>query len=286
MMPKRFAILLQYLVPQRGLTWLAGWLSSRRVLWFKNWQINLLVKRYGASLADAASSDIADYPDFNCFFTRYLKPGIRPVTQMPDGIACPVDGCISQLGAINGEVILQAKDFDYTLTSLLGGSNELAREFLGGKFATIYLAPKDYHRIHMPFTGTLRETIFIPGQLFSVNQATVQGVPNLFARNERLVCLFDTALGPMAVILVGAMLVGSIKTIWGTITAGRQIGRSLYPAKGPGAIQLEKGAELGHFIMGSTVILLFPAETMTFAPELRPETTTKMGQFFGKMTRP
>jgi phosphatidylserine decarboxylase len=185
---------------------------------------------------------------------------------------------VSQIGHIDADRLLQAKGFDFSLKDLLGGSAELAALFQDGEFATIYLSPKDYHRVHMPFSGTLRETVFIPGRLFSVSQQTALDVPRLFARNERLVCLFETAIGPMAVILVGAMLVGSIRTAWGSPLPSRHIKREIYPASGAGMLKLARGEELGYFQMGSTVITLFPKGKIAWAPTLAEMSPTLVGQ--------
>uniref|UniRef100_UPI002FDA4A96 archaetidylserine decarboxylase n=1 Tax=Arsukibacterium sp. TaxID=1977258 RepID=UPI002FDA4A96 len=223
------------------------------------------------------------YPSFNAFFTRPLKEGIRPLTADPAILAHPVDGCISQLGTIIDGKLVQAKNHNYSLQSLLGGEAHTAAPFTGGKFATIYLAPKDYHRIHMPVAGTLREMIYIPGELFSVNPLTAENVPDLFARNERVVTIFDTALGPMALVLVGATIVASIETVWaGTITppTGKDIFRWQYPAKGPTAIVLDKGAEMGRFKLGSTVVLAFAADKIDFLDDQQAGAVTRMGAPF------
>jgi phosphatidylserine decarboxylase len=274
-------ILLQYLVPQHALTWLAGWLSNCRWKWVKNWEIRYFINRYSVDIQQAQLTSIDDYPTFNSFFTRLLKPGLRPIVQDKDAIACPADGGISQLGKITDDVLLQAKGFDFKLQNLLGGSPEHARTFANGNFATIYLAPKDYHRVHMPMRGTLRETIFIPGDLFSVNQNTVCHVPNLFARNERLVSLFETQVGPMAVILVGAMLVGSINTVWKDTLVYRKIHIEKYT--GDTAITLERGAEMGHFKMGSTVIILFPQGKVSWSSDLKENSPVYMGTAIAKI---
>ncbi len=281
MLSEKFDILKQYLAPQHALSHLAGWLSERRWKWFKNWQIHYLTKRYNVDLQAAASSNIDDYPTFNSFFTRALKPGLRPIVQGPDEVASPADGAISQIGHINDMLLLQAKGFTYTLQNLLGGQEKLAHEFQDGSFATIYLAPKDYHRVHMPFKGILRETLAIPGKLFSVNQLTARSVPNLFARNERLICIFDTDFGPMAVILVGAMLVGSIQTVWGANTNSGKITHTLYTKEK--AITLQRGDELGHFKMGSTVIVLFPSKKIRWSSELTENSSTEMGKLLGNI---
>ncbi len=282
--PMNLKVVLQYLVPQHLLSSLAGWLSNCRWQWLKTWEINYFVQRYAPNLDEAVVTNPDEYATFNSFFTRQLKPGARPIAADADAVACPADGGVSQLGAIKDNLLFQAKGFDFRLQELLGGNAEHARAFVNGSFATIYLAPKDYHRVHMPLTGALRETIFIPGDLFSVNQNTVQHVPKLFARNERLVCLFDTAIGPMAVILVGAMLVGSIKTVWSATTRTRKI--SVENFSGTRAITLEKGAELGHFEMGSTAILLFPSGKISWQPELRENTVVRMGTIIAKICQP
>jgi len=271
-------IILQHIVPQHALSWLAKVLCECRWHWWKNWQINFLINRYGADLQAAKLENIEDYPTFNSFFTRELKPELRPIVQGHNQIACPVDGTVSQIGKIKQDTLLQAKGFYFTLSALLGGSKTHANTFSNGSFTTLYLAPKDYHRIHMPFTGTLRETIYIPGKLFSVNQLTTEHIPQLFARNERLVCLFDTAMGSMAVILVGAMLVGNIQTVWSSEEPhAKNIKSTLYPD----TIKIERGAELGHFKMGSTVIVLFEKDKAEWSDLLQASTTVKMGQLLG-----
>ncbi|MDR3491073.1 MAG: archaetidylserine decarboxylase [Gammaproteobacteria bacterium] len=282
-MRNKLSILPQYLVPQHTLSSLAGWLSECRWKWFKNWQINHLIKRYGVDLNAALQTDINDYPTFNSFFTRLLKPELRPIVQEINALASPVDGNISQVGHINDNQLFQAKGFHFSLEELLGNSSYSA-PFREGDFATIYLSPKDYHRVHMPYTGTLRETVFIPGKLFSVNQKTVRTVPHLFARNERLICIFDTAFGPMAVILVGAMLVGSINTVWNEqpYAANNVISQS-YPAQGETSITLTRGAELGHFKMGSTAIILFPKDKVTWTPTLQEGSPLQMGELIGNI---
>jgi phosphatidylserine decarboxylase len=282
MTQKRLGTLIQYITPQHLLTWFAGWLSTRRWLWLKNWEIRYFINRYNVDLSAALNSNPLDYPDFNSFFTRHLKPGLRPIVAEPNAIACPADGCISQMGRIEADRLFQAKGFYFTLADLLGGAAPLADEFRDGQFSTIYLSPKDYHRVHMPFTGTLRETIFIPGQLFSVNQQTAAEVPNLFARNERLVCIFDTDIGPMAVIFVGAMLVGSICTTWGTPPT-KTISRQAYPSSGSDRVHIERGEELGYFKMGSTIITLFPKEKIVWAAALADNPQTQVGQLLANI---
>jgi phosphatidylserine decarboxylase len=278
---KRLHLLAQYLAPQKALSNLAGWLSENRWTWFKNWQISYLIKRYGVDIEAAMSSDIAEYPTFNSFFTRKLKPELRPIDQHPASIASPADGIVSQAGYIKEHLLFQAKGFYFTLSNLLGGSEIWAKAFHNGCFATIYLSPKDYHRVHMPIRGTLKETLFIPGKLFSVNTSTAKAVPNLFARNERLVCIFETQAGPMAIILVGAMLVASINTVWQAPIKANTITQQFFPTTGPQAITLEKGEELGHFKMGSTVIMLFAQHQMTWASTMQEQALVQMGQSLG-----
>jgi phosphatidylserine decarboxylase len=271
-------IIMQYLAPQRTLSWLSKVLCECRWRWWKNWQINFLIKHYGADLRAAQLENIEDYPTFNSFFTRALKPELRPIVEGVNQIACPVDGTVSQIGKIKQEELLQAKGFYFTLTALFGGFETQAKTFTEGHYATLYLAPKDYHRVHMPFTGTLRETIYVPGKLFSVNQLTTEHIPQLFSRNERLICLFDTAIGPMAVILVGAMLVSGIQTVWSTEEAHtKKIKNTLYS----NSIKLERGVELGRFKMGSTVIVLFAKNKIEWSELLQPTATVNMGQLLG-----
>lgn len=216
-------VTLQYLIPQHALSRLVGMLARSEVPWIKTTFINLFMKRFGIDLSEAQIEDPDQFETFNAFFTRALKPDARPLEASDAAdIACPADGAVSQLGAIRANQVFQAKGHDYSLYDLLGGDSALASEFTNGQFATIYLSPRDYHRVHMPVTGTLRETRYVPGDLFSVNEATANGVPNLFARNERLVCIFDTERGPAAVILVGAMIVAGIETVFsGQVTPCR-----------------------------------------------------------------
>jgi phosphatidylserine decarboxylase len=281
MKPSRLNVFSQYLVPQHALSSLAGWLSNCRWLWLKNWEIHYFIQRYNVNIQEAQLTEVADYPTFN---TRLLKPGLRPIVQGAAAIASPADGSISQIGKIRQNILVQAKGFDFRLEDLLGGNEQLAQSFMNGQFATIYLSPKDYHRVHMPVTGTLRETIFIPGKLFSVNQKTTHNVPQLFARNERLVCIFDTEHGSMALILVGAMLVGSINTAWGDNVCHSTITRQIF--SGQNAVTLQRGAEMGHFKMGSTAILLFPPDTINWSAQLTENSPLKMGELLGNFAAP
>jgi phosphatidylserine decarboxylase len=272
---------LQYLLPQHGLSRLVLAATRVRVRWFKDWIIGGFLKRYRVDMSEAVESDPYCYGSFNEFFTRALKEGARPIAGDGNAIASPVDGCVSEAGAIDGERLLQAKSRDYTLAELLAGQPWAAR-FHGGTFATIYLAPFNYHRIHMPLGGELRDTVFVPGRLFSVNATTAQHVPRLFARNERVLTLFDTAYGQFALVLVGALNVGSMSTVWaGDITPAPRRVISRIPSPG---ITLAKGAELGRFNMGSTVILLFEPNRARWHPSVRAGCTVRLGQSLGQMT--
>jgi len=243
--------------------------------WLKNLIIRFVVKRFHVDMSQARNSDPLSYPSFNAFFTRALKPGARPIA--PDGVVSPVDGKISQCGRIASDRLLQAKGHEFSLYALLAGDGTHAALFENGDFATIYLAPRDYHRIHMPLSGTLREMVFVPGDLFSVSEATAQLVPGLFARNERVICYFDTARGPLAVILVGAIFVGSMQTVWhGEVRGeGNQPTRWEYPAEE--APRFEAGQEIARFNMGSTVILLHPHYAADFHAGLAGKEVT-MGE--------
>lgn len=277
-MSKPLYVLAQYCCPQHKLTRFVGWLAECRWKWFKNWAIKRLIRKYHVNLSEALSENIADYPDFNSFFTRQLKPGVRPIAPGDATFSSPADGCVSQIGKINNDTLLQAKNFNYTTISLLGGAEALAQSFENGSFATIYLAPKDYHRVHMPITGKLLETTYIPGKLFSVNPLTAETVPHLFARNERLVCLFETAIGPVAIILVGAMLVGNIQTVWPMQHPRHKITTEKYADEWV----LERGAELGLFKMGSTVIMLLPQNSVEWLTTLQENSVVKMGEKIGE----
>lgn len=251
----------QYALPHHAI--------SRVVFRLSRWQtpftaavIRWFVRRYGVDLSEAVEPDPAAYASFNAFFTRALNPDLRPMPACARAWVSPCDGRLSQLGAIQSGNLLQAKGRDYTVTQLLGGDVALAQQFEHGQFATIYLSPKDYHRIHMPCAGTLREMIHVPGRLFSVSPVTVQQVPEIFARNERLVCVFDTEHGPLAIVLVGAINVAAIETVWaGLVTppAGRAVSRRHYGAESGMVISLKRGQEMGRFNMGSTVVMLLPA---------------------------
>lgn len=239
--------------------------------------IRRFIDRYGVDMAEAAEPDPAAYKTFNAFFTRALKPGVRPLAQAP--WVCPVDGAISQIGAIEGEQIFQAKGHSYSATALVGGDAQLARQFDNGHFATIYLSPRDYHRIHMPCAGRLRRMVYVPGDLFSVNPATARGVPGLFARNERVVCVFDTEFGPMVLVLVGATIVGSMGTVWHGIVNPPRPGRIQDWRYDDRAIELAQGEEMGRFQLGSTVVMLFPAAAgLRFNPDWAHAAPVRLGQ--------
>ncbi len=279
----------QYLLPQRLLTRLVYRLARVRIRWFKDLLIRQFARRFRVTLDEALEPDAGAFADFNAFFTRALKPGARPVAPGDRTVCCPVDGAVSQIGLAEADTLLQAKGRTFSLTALLGGDPERARPFQGGAFATLYLSPRDYHRIHLPLAGQLRAMVHIPGKLFSVSPLTTRMVPELFARNERVVTLFDTLAGPMALVLVGAINVSSIETVWaGTITPplGTTIRHWSYPPNGDGAVRLDKGAELGRFNMGSTVILLFGRGAARWEAEIRPGAAVRMGQRLGKVAKP
>ena len=274
---ERVAVATQHLLPKQALTLLAGALARRRGGAATTALIRWFIGRYGVNMAEAADPDPAAYASFNDFFTRALKPGARPLAQAE--LICPVDGAISQCGAIDGERIFQAKGHDYTATALVGGDGALAAHFHGGHFATLYLSPKDYHRIHMPCAGRLLRMIHVPGDLFSVNPATARGVPGLFARNERVVCVFEAADGrPWVLVLVGATIVGSMATVWHGLVNPPRPGSLREWAYHDQAITLAQGAEMGRFLLGSTVVMLFPKSSLAFNPAWQPGGAIRVGQ--------
>ncbi|GAA0694215.1 hypothetical protein GCM10009104_22020 [Marinobacterium maritimum] len=276
-------ILLQHLLPQHLLSRLVGCLAECRMPWVKNLFINWFRKRYQVDMSQALEPNPEAYEHFNAFFTRALKPDARPLDNSEGAILSPADGAISQLGPIEHGRIFQAKGHSYALSTLLGGDLERAQPFINGSFATIYLSPRDYHRVHMPISGTLRESIYIPGDLYSVNQVTAAGVDNLFARNERLVAIFDTELGPMAMVLVGAMIVAGIETVWnGQVAPLPRQPLVLDPAPGQPPVELAAGDEMGRFKLGSTVILLFGPEVMEWAEQLGAGDSVVMGRSIGQ----
>ncbi|MFI8414909.1 archaetidylserine decarboxylase [Serratia sp. NPDC078593] len=281
-------IKLQYWLPKLALTRLTGWGADKQAGWLTQLVVKAFARVYRVDMQEAHNPDLASYSTFNEFFVRPLREGARPIVSDINVLALPADGAVSQLGPIRDDQIFQAKGHHYSLEALLAGNYQLAETFRNGLFATIYLAPRDYHRVHMPCDGILREMIYVPGDLFSVNPLTAANVPNLFARNERVICVFDTAVGPMVQILVGATIVGSIETVWaGTVTPPREgiIKRWTYPASGmDGAIHLQKGEEMGRFKLGSTVINLFTPGSVHFEPRLNTGTVTRMGEAFAEVS--
>ena len=272
-----FATYLTYLLPHRLLSSAARKLAYSPSPRIKQWLIDTVTRKFGVDLSEAAQPDARSYPTFNAFFTRALKPGARVADPDPRVLLMPADGRISQCGPIENGRIFQAKGHSFTAAELLGDA-EAAKPFENGLFATVYLSPKDYHRVHMPWTGTLRETVHVPGRLFSVGTAAVATVPRLFARNERLVCHFDTSFGPMASVMVGALLVSGVETVWSGVEIpryGDAITRKDWRGKG---ITLERFAEMARFNYGSTVIVLLPPGVAELAPELQAEVAVKLGQ--------
>lgn len=274
-------------MPHHPISRFAGWVADSRIPPLKNAIIKNFIRYYKVNMNEAAVTEGERYPSFNSFFTRPLAQGARPVASDEQAITSPADGQLSQLGNIDGDQLIQAKGKHFTLKALLGsallehnmlGENipDQSQHFTNGKFATIYLSPKDYHRVHMPIDGTLSEMVYIPGKLFSVNARTARLEDQLFARNERVVCYFDTAVGKVAVILVGAMIVASMSTVWsGILPPYKTVTRTVYPE---GAITLKKGEEMGLFRLGSTVIMLFPQNSMHWAPPLQLGQSLKMGE--------
>jgi phosphatidylserine decarboxylase len=281
-MSDRLAVLPQYLIPKQALTVFAGYVAGRERGWVTTEIIRRFVARYQVNMGEALDSDIAHYATFNDFFTRALKPGARPLADAD--LICPVDGAISQFGAIEHDQIFQAKGHRYSTTAMVGGDAALAAQVQDGSFATLYLSPKDYHRIHMPCDGRLMRMIHVPGELFSVNPVTARGVPGLFARNERVVCVFESARGPFVLILVGATIVGSMATVWHGVVnppRGKVVRDWHYPplasAEQP-AITLKKGEEMGRFLLGSTVVMLFPKGPLHFNPDWAPGRSIRLGE--------
>ncbi|MCG8707646.1 phosphatidylserine decarboxylase [Brenneria sp. 4F2] len=279
-------IKLQYWLPKIWLTRLAGWGADKAAGKLTQWAIDLFVRYYKVNMQEAQQPDTAAYSTFNAFFVRPLRPETRPIDPHAHRLVQPADGVLSQFGAITDGQLIQAKNHNYSLEALLAGNYVMAELFRGGQFATTYLSPRDYHRVHMPCDGVLREMIYVPGDLFSVNLLTAANVPNLFARNERVICLFDTEFGPLAQILVGATIVGSIETVWaGVITPPREgiIKRWTYPCAGEeNAIELTKGQEMGRFKLGSTVINLFSPDQVQFSANLNCLSVTRMGEPFAE----
>ena len=278
---KQLFILIQHLLPQHLLSRGVGRVAECRISWIKNSVITAFARHFKVDMSEAQQPDLRQYPSFNAFFVRALRDGARPICA-GHSIASPADGAVSQLGAIRSGRILQAKGQSYSTTELLGGDPELAARFEDGSFATIYLSPRDYHRVHMPCDGELEKTVYVPGDLFSVNQTTAARVPRLFARNERLVTVFQTDHGPLAAILVGAMIVAGIETVWSGQEAPplRTIITRDFTRPAP-TVSLQRGQEMGRFKLGSTVILLFPKGKVDWLPELQAGSPLRMGQAIG-----
>jgi phosphatidylserine decarboxylase len=278
-MSDRLSVLPQYLLPKQALTALAGliarWHGGRWTTGLIRW----FVQRYQVNMQEAANPDPASYASFNEFFTRALQEGARPLAAAD--LICPVDGAISQFGRMDHDQLFQAKGHTYSSTALVGGDAALAAHFDGGSFATLYLSPKDYHRIHMPCDGRLTRMVHVPGALFSVNPTTARGVPGLFARNERVVCVFETERGPFVLVLVGATIVGSMATVWHGVVNAKRTGTVCewrYDSEDDAAVHLRQGEEMGRFLLGSTVVMLFPQGPLAFNPAWVPGRAIRLGE--------
>ena len=278
-MSDRSAALLQQLLPKKAITQFGSHIANARAGAITHSIIRWFIKRYGVDMNEAAQPRVESYASFNLFFTRTLRDGVRPLADAP--WLCPVDGAISQCGAIERDQLFQAKGHAYSTRALVGGDAALGAQFDDGAFATLYLSPQDYHRIHMPARGTLKRMLYVPGDLYSVNPQTARMIPGLFARNERVVCVFDTAHGPFVLVLVGAAIVGSMATVWhGVVNPPRTRDVREWNYEGA-AVVLEQGAEMGRFLLGSTVVMLFPKDALRFNPEWVPERVIRMGEAMG-----
>ncbi|MGZ5007584.1 MAG: archaetidylserine decarboxylase [Methylobacter sp.] len=273
----------QYVLPHHALSQMMSKLTHCENKAFKNLFIKQIIKHYRVNMDEALEQDINAYKSFNHFFTRELKPGVRPISTETNAIVCPADGAVSQAGPITGGQIFQAKGKSFTANDLLGGDAARAEPFNDGIFTTIYLSPKDYHRLHMPLTGTLREMVHIPGRLFSVNAATTNSVPGLFARNERVAAIFDTEIGPMALVLVGAIFVSSVETVWHGVVTPPSISSVQSWQYGDDAPTLKIGEEMGRFNMGSTIIVLFGKDKAEWDVGFKAEKTVKLGELIGQV---
>lgn len=282
-MRKRLSVLHQYLLPKQALTSFAGRVAGAQDGRYTPQLIRWFVRRYGVNMEEALNPDLASYGSFNEFFTRALREGARPLADAD--FICPVDGAISQFGAIDADQIIQAKGHRYSTTALVGGDAELAARFNHGSFATLYLSPRDYHRIHMPCEGKLTRMIYVPGALFSVNPTTARGVPGLFARNERVVCVFESAFGPFVLVLVGATIVGSMATVWHGVVNPPRSARVREWQYQDQDLVLKKGEEMGRFLLGSTVVMLFPEGVMEFNPDWAPSRSIRLGEAMGKFQK-
>jgi phosphatidylserine decarboxylase len=275
----RLAVLLQYLLPKQAITVFSGWCADSTARWWTRRVIPWFIARYGVNMAEAADSDPMAYPTFNAFFTRALRADARPLASA--GFVCPVDGAVSQCGAIDGDQVFQAKGHTYGTRALVGGDAALAARFTDGLFATLYLSPKDYHRIHMPCDGRLVRMIHVPGDLFSVNPATARGVPGLFARNERVVCEFASPDGTFVLVLVGATIVGSMATAWHGVVNPPRPGSVREWRYDDRVVALKKGDEMGRFLLGSTVVVLLPKDTLRLPADWAPGRAVRMGEAMG-----
>lgn len=277
-----FKVNLQYILPKHLLSRLVGKFAAAEAGGVTTAFIKFFIKKYNVDMSEALYPHPEHYKTFNEFFTRQLKPEVRQIAEGDDVLIQAVDGAVSQFGDIHQDSIFQAKGHNYSLTTLLGGKPELAKPFKNGKFATIYLSPKDYHRIHMPVEGTLTDMVYVPGELFSVNPLTAENVPGLFARNERVIAFFDTPVGKMAIVLVGATIVASIETVWsGTVTppAGKNVQHWQYESDDEAAVKLEKGDEMGRFKLGSTIVVCFEKDQIEFE-DMEAGMTTRLGEVF------
>ena len=281
---QRAKVAFQYIMPQLYLTQLAGWFAQQKWGAVTHFVIKAFAKKYNVDMSEAKKENFSDYERFNQFFIRELKDDARKINENPTALCLPADGRVSQIGHIDDERLLQAKGHFFSLSDLLAGDEELVNTFKNGEFATIYLSPRDYHRVHMPCDATLRKMIYVPGDLFSVNPFLAEHVPNLFARNERVICVFDTAFGPMVQILVGATITASMSTVWaGVINPPRTGEVKVWTYQGDSAIKLTKGQEMGAFQLGSTVINLFPANSVTLAEHLEVDVPVRMGEILATM---
>jgi phosphatidylserine decarboxylase len=281
---QRAKVAFQYIMPQLYLTQLAGWFAQQKWDAVTHFVIKVFAKKYNVDMSEAKKENFSNYESFNQFFIRELKDGARKINENPTALCLPADGRVSQIGHIDDERLLQAKGHFFSLSDLLAGDEELVNTFKNGEFATIYLSPRDYHRVHMPCDATLRKMIYVPGDLFSVNPFLAEHVPNLFARNERVICVFDTTFGPMVQILVGATITASMSTVWaGVINPPRTGEVKVWTYQGDNAIKLTKGQEMGAFQLGSTVINLFPANSVTLAEHLEVSVPVRMGEILATM---
>ena len=281
---QRAKVAFQYIMPQLYLTQLAGWFAQQKWGAVTHFVIKVFAKKYNVDMSEAKKENFSDYESFNQFFIRELKDDARKINENPTALCLPADGRVSQIGHIDDERLLQAKGHFFSLSDLLAGDEELVNTFKNGEFATIYLSPRDYHRVHMPCDATLRKMIYVPGDLFSVNPFLAEHVPNLFARNERVICVFDTAFGPMVQILVGATITASMSTVWaGVINPPRTGEVKVWTYQGDSAIKLTKGQEMGAFQLGSTVINLFLANSVTLAEHLEVDVPVRMGEILATM---